>query len=111
MNTLAANLVNPALGTNLQTLNGVTFTQRLVPVLILLVLTIGVIIFIFNLLLGGVAYINSGGDKGKAEAARSKITHAVIGIVVMFAVYMAISLMGAIFGMDFFILDLGSLQI
>jgi len=111
MNTLAANLTNPAFSPQLQALNGTTFIQKFVPAAILMGLTIGVLVFFFNLIVGGIAYINSGGDKGKAEAARSKITNALIGIVVMFAVYMTMTVVGTFFGADFLILNIDKLQI
>lgn len=111
MNTLAANLTNPAFGPNLQALNGTTFIQKFIPAAILMALTIGVIFFFVNLLSGGIAYINSGGDKGKIEAARSKLTNAIIGIVVMFAVYVTFVVIGTFFGIDLLILNLDSLQI
>jgi hypothetical protein len=111
MNTLAANLTNPALGPQLQALNGVSFIQKLVPTTITIALTIGVLIFFFNILMGGIAYINSGGDKAKTEAARSKITNAMIGLVIMFLVFMTLTLVGSILGAPLTILDLDSLRI
>jgi Mg/Co/Ni transporter MgtE len=108
---LAANLVNPALGPQLQALNGVTFIQKLVPAAILMGLTIGVIIFFINFLTGGVAYINSGGDKGKTEAARSKITNALIGIVVLFTIFAVLTIVGNFLGTDLTLLNLDSLRI
>jgi hypothetical protein len=102
---------NPVLGPQLQALNGVSFIQKLVPTTITIALTIGVLIFFFNILMGAIAYINSGGDKGKTEAARSKITNAMIGLVIMFLVFMTLSLLGSILGAPLTILDLDSLRI
>jgi len=111
MNTLAANLTNPAFGPQLQALNGVTFIQKLVPTTITIALTLGVLIFFFNVLMGGVAYINSGGDKAKTEAARSKITNALIGIVLMFLVFMVLTLVGTTLDIPLTVLDLDKLRI
>ncbi|MCJ7826544.1 hypothetical protein MUP56_02935 [Patescibacteria group bacterium] len=40
------------------------------------------ITFIF-LILGGIQWITSGGDKTAMEAARNKITHAIVGLVIV----------------------------
>ncbi len=102
---------NPVLGPNLQALNGTTFIQGAVRVSILIGLTIGVITFFINLLIGGIRYINSGGDKGKVEAAQSKITNALIGLIIMFSIYMMLRLVGLILGTDLNVFDLSKLQI
>ena len=47
------------------------------------ILFIGSILVLLYLLWGGIEWITSGGDKGKTEAARNKITSAVIGLIVM----------------------------
>jgi cytochrome bd-type quinol oxidase subunit 2 len=44
------------------------------------------LVFLF-LILGGIEWITSGGDKGKTENARNKITAAVIGLVILAASY------------------------
>ena len=46
-------------------------------------LTVGVIAVLFYLIWGGIDYITAGGDKGKTEKAREKITQAVIGLIVL----------------------------
>lgn len=49
-------------------------------------MTIGVIITLLYLLWGGLEWITSGGDKSKLEKARSRITSAVIGLIVLASV-------------------------
>lgn len=108
----AANAINnPALGNTLQALNGVTFIQGFVTAAILIGLTVGVLIFFFNLIAGGVAYIQSGGDKAKTEAARSRITNALVGIVVLFTVFVILNVVGAFLGTNLTLLNLDSLQV
>lgn len=41
----------------------------------------------FQLLLGGLNWISSSGDKGKLEAAQNRITQAVVGLFVVFAAW------------------------
>ncbi|MFZ2025549.1 MAG: hypothetical protein WAV51_04690 [Microgenomates group bacterium] len=42
--------------------------------------------FIF-LILGGIQWITSGGDKAAMEAARNKITHAIVGLIIVGAAW------------------------
>lgn len=39
----------------------------------------------FQLILGGISWISSGGDKGKTEEARNRLTNAIIGLGIVFA--------------------------
>ena len=54
---------------------------------------IGVMLFgatiwtFFQLLLGGISWISSGGDKGKTEEARNRLTNAIIGLGIVFAAW------------------------
>ena len=50
-----------------------------------LVMTIAGLLLLLYLIWGGVEWITSGGDKGKVESARNKITNAIIGIIVLAA--------------------------
>lgn len=51
-----------------------------------IVLVIGVIAVLLFLIWGAIEWITAGGDKGKTEKAREKITGGVIGLVVLFSV-------------------------
>ncbi len=48
---------------------------------------IGALLLLVYLILGAIAWITSGGDKGKVEAARNKIIQAGIGFVLLVAVW------------------------
>ncbi len=52
------------------------------------------------LLLGGFQYVTSGGDKTQAEAARDKITYAIIGMVIIAAAYAGARVIETIFGVS-----------
>ena len=47
------------------------------------VMILGALLVFMYLIWGGIEWITSGGDKGKTEGARNKITAAVIGLVVL----------------------------
>jgi hypothetical protein len=55
--------------------------------------------FVF-LLMGGVKWITSSGDKTKLEAARDEITNAIMGIVVVGAAWALTTIVGQFFGLD-----------
>jgi len=49
------------------------------------VMILGALLVFMYLIWGGIEWITSGGDKGKTEGARNKITAAVIGLIVLAA--------------------------
>lgn len=56
------------------------------------VMVIAALLVFMYLIWGGIEWITSGGDKGKTESARNKITSAVIGLVVVAASYAILTL-------------------
>lgn len=66
--------------------------------------------FFFILVFGGIQWILSGGDKAKTEAARNKITAALVGLVIVFSAWAIITLIKSLFGVDLMQLTLPSLQ-
>lgn len=69
---------------------------------------VAVIWFTIQLLLGAIGMISSGGDKGKNEQARAKITSALTGLVVVIAGVFITNLVGTLLGFPN-ILDVSSL--
>lgn len=55
--------------------------------------------FIF-LILGGIQWITSGGDKAGMEAARNKITHAIVGLIIVGAAWAIMMLVQSFLGVD-----------
>ena len=78
--------------------NGLAYFQKFIPAAIDLALVVGVLFFFVNFILGAIQWISSGGDKQALEGARSKITSAIIGIVIMFALFAVVSLISYFFG-------------
>lgn len=65
----------------------------------------------FYLIFGAISWITSGGDKGKVEAARNKITAAVIGLLILAATWGAFTLIVRLFfGTDINNIELPSLK-
>lgn len=65
-----------------------------------LVLIVASLLFVFNLLAGGIKIILSGGAKDKGEEARGHIVNAVIGIAIVFSVYAGMNFVSQFFGID-----------
>lgn len=61
--------------------------------------------FTFNFIIGAIQIISAGGDKGKVEAARQRITTGIIGLVVVIAAVFVIQLMGSLIGLGDIILN------
>ena len=88
-----------------EALSDVTFSS-IVSALVSLVLIIAAIVFFFMLIIGGIRYILSGGDKAQTEAARNQITAALVGLVIVFAAYAIISLVNAFFNVNILSLNI-----
>ena len=97
-NQAVINLAVPANSgfTNLTTLS----FADLITYAIQLILIAAAVLFFFLLVLGGIRWITSGGDKGKTEAARGQITAALVGLVIVFAAWAIVQLVEAFFGVQ-----------
>ena len=61
----------------------------------------GVLVCLMFILLGAIEWITSGGDSGKVEKARNKITNAVVGLLVLSATLAVFSLIQNFLGVTF----------
>ncbi|MCB9801833.1 MAG: hypothetical protein H6774_01970 [Pseudomonadales bacterium] len=57
------------------------------------------LVFVY-LIWGGIEWITSGGDKGKTESARNKITAAIIGLIILAASYALLRIALEFIGVD-----------
>jgi hypothetical protein len=64
------------------------------------IMAISALLVFLYLILGGVQWITSGGDKGKTEEARNKITAAVIGLIILAAAYAVLKIMLGFLGLE-----------
>jgi len=67
-----------------------------------LVVIVAAIIFFFILVIGGIRWIASGGDKDQTKAARNQITAALVGLVIVFAAWAIVALINTFFHVDIF---------
>ena len=75
-----------------------------------LVLVIAALVFFFILVIGGIQWIISGGDKTGVETARKRITNALVGLAIVFVAWAIVTLIKALFGVDIFALNIPTLQ-
>lgn len=59
----------------------------LISALVGALLIVAALLAFFFLILGGIQWITSGGDKAGMEAARNKITHAIVGLIIVGAAW------------------------
>lgn len=83
---------NPFLPKTLTDLPATTFFQKALSTGVTLGFIIGIIVFIFVLLIGAVRWITSGGDKSGAETAQKTITSALIGLAILLSIFAIIQL-------------------
>jgi len=106
--TVLAAIGNKAID-NGTAVDGVGFFSTFIPRLVSIILIVGSLAFFFMFILGAVRWISSGGDKGQVESARTQITQALTGLVVMFSVYAVALLLNTIFGVDLLTVDLSKI--
>lgn len=75
-----------------------------------LIIIIALIITFFFLIVGGIKWITSGGDKAQVEEARNQITNAIIGLAIVIAAWAIMKLIGFFFGIDPFALDIPTVK-
>lgn len=71
--------------------------QLIISNLINFILTASIVVFLFFLLLGGIQWITSGGDKESLAKAKGKITSAIIGLIIVFSAWAILSLVKGLF--------------
>ncbi len=74
--------------------------SELISALVQLVIVLAAIVFFFILVIGGIRWIVSGGDKAQTEAARSQITAGLIGLVIVFSAWAILAAIDVFFGVN-----------
>lgn len=106
MSRLLAQITNPVLppslggGTSPSTDMGGKAVGAIISNIVGLFFIFTFLLAFLYLLTGSWSWITSGGDKAALESARNKITHALIGLVIVGAVWAIFKLVGQFFGLD-----------
>jgi hypothetical protein len=64
---------------------------------IIILLIVAVVVAVIFLIIGGIRWILSGGDKGAVESARNTIIGAIVGLVIAFAAFFIVNIVAQIF--------------
>jgi hypothetical protein len=80
--------------------NGVTNLEKIINTGIGLLTLIGVLFFVFNIILAGYAFISSQGDEKKMAEARSRITNSVLGLAIVIMALAVASLIAKLLGLN-----------
>lgn len=105
LNVLLADSINLQPGGQFGSIQSLEFGS-LIGAALKLILVVASLVFFFILVLGGVHWILSGGDKAKTEGARNQITAALVGLVIVFAAWAIAQLIGTFFGVNIFNLEI-----
>jgi hypothetical protein len=91
--------ISPQSGGSFDKLTNLTVSGMISGAISLVLIAVA-LIFFFILVIGGLRWITSGGDEKKVAAARAQITNALIGLVIVFAAWAIMKLIGSVFGID-----------
>jgi hypothetical protein len=93
--------VHAAVISDIQTGPGyATDIGKLISFVLRVVLAIGALLVFGYLVMGGIEYITSGGEKGKTESARNKITAAIVGLIILAASWAILNLALSFLGLN-----------
>lgn len=76
---------------------GLSTTSSIIANAVTIMIIITAILSLIFLIYGGIMWITSGGDKSKISAARSRLTFAIIGLVVALGSFFIVNVIGYIF--------------
>ena len=106
---LSDRLYNPQLINPFNAYNFSQYGSRLYSVLFVLFFVICVVAFMLMFIWGGLKWVTSGGGKEKVESARSTISNALTGLLILLILWVIIQLINTVFGID--VADIGDIRI
>lgn len=74
--------------------------NKLISTIIGVMTVVAAIWFIFQFIIAGFQWIQSGGEKNNLEQARDKITNSLIGLIIVVSAWIIIGVIGKILGLD-----------
>jgi uncharacterized membrane protein len=78
----------------------ITDVGQLISAAVGVLLILAALIAFLFLIMGGIQWITSGGDKAGMEAARNKITHAIVGLIIVGAAWAIMTLVQNFLGVQ-----------
>ena len=104
---LAQRIYNPQIIPSIRNFSGWQYLQRLYPILLVLAIIISVVVFVLIIVIGGVQWITSGGERAGVDSARRKIINGVTGLFLLLLVFFVLIFIGRVFKVNL----LGSFRI
>jgi hypothetical protein len=81
-------------------LSGFSNLGGILQVLLSLTFFVAGIFMFFNIIIGGISWIGSGGDPKAMQSSRGRITNAIIGLVIVVSAYAVAAIVGQVFGIS-----------
>src|SRR4030042_936165 len=100
LNLLAKRFYNPQIIEPIRNFTGWEYVNRLFPILVALGFIICIIVSIIFIIIGGIRWITSGGNKEPIVSARNTVTNGVIGLSLLLSLYLIIQFINLIFGVN-----------
>jgi amino acid transporter len=97
---LLAQIRNPVLSPDIRDVDGNIALAILMARLFRAIILVGGLAVLLFLAMGGIGWITAGGDKGKAQEARDRITNAIIGMVALVATIAIALFISGVLGFD-----------
>jgi len=94
-------IVNPVLPTAIGAGDGAQTIGRIVSAIIGIFLIAGFVLALFHIIFGAISWITAGGDKNRLQAAQERITSAIIGLIILTAIWAIMLLIGTFLGFGF----------
>ncbi len=79
---------------------GITDFSKFISAFVRMAILLAALLTFAFLILGGIEWITSGGDKSKYEAARNRITAALVGLAIVAAAWAIMTIVGKFFNVD-----------
>ena len=71
---------------------------KIIQTVVVILLMAAVVIALIFLIWGGIKWVLSGGDKSAVESARNHIVAAIVGLIIAFAAFFILVIVGQLFG-------------
>lgn len=94
-------ITNPLLNNGqLQASDPAAYTNSVIQTIFSLFLIVAIVYFIFNIVTAGIKLIGSSGDSKKVETAKTQITYAFIGLLIVLCIFAILKLIGTVVGIS-----------
>jgi hypothetical protein len=97
LNLLSQRLYNPQIIEQITNFTVWEYINRLFPILVALAFIICIIVSVILIIIGGIRWITSGGNKETIISARDTVTDGVIGLALLLSLYVVIQFINLIF--------------